>query len=157
MTYAVTSQHHKDQGTCIEWVAFNLHYFASSGVSWEILGHHRSDTRFSPLHWLGFAWLGFAWLGLLGHEAESRNQLKRERWLGRTCSSVQMNLLSLRNNRLTFKTLGKLSIILEEFIDYTPLLIRENWRMSTCNRLDLQTLGSQPIMSKKFPDHWAER
>ena len=28
--------------------------------------------------------------------------------------------------------------------------------MSTCNRLDLQTLGSQPvIMPKILPEHWA--
>ena len=27
--------------------------------------------------------------------------------------------------------------------------------MSTCNRLDLQTLGSQPIISKNLPDHWS--
>ena len=26
--------------------------------------------------------------------------------------------------------------------------------MSTCNWLDLQTLGSQPIVSKILPDHW---
>ena len=26
--------------------------------------------------------------------------------------------------------------------------------MSTCNRLDLQTLGSQPNMPKNLPDHW---
>jgi hypothetical protein len=28
--------------------------------------------------------------------------------------------------------------------------------MSTCNRLDLQTLGSQPIMPENFPDHCLE-
>ena len=28
--------------------------------------------------------------------------------------------------------------------------------MSTCNRLDLQTLGSQPAMAKNLPDHWSE-
>jgi hypothetical protein len=28
--------------------------------------------------------------------------------------------------------------------------------MSTCNWLDLQTLGSQPIMSKNLLDHWAK-
>ena len=29
--------------------------------------------------------------------------------------------------------------------------------MSTCNRLHLQTLGSQPvIMPKNVPDHWIE-
>ena len=27
--------------------------------------------------------------------------------------------------------------------------------MSTCNRLDLQTLGSQPVMSKNLPDRWS--
>ena len=26
--------------------------------------------------------------------------------------------------------------------------------MSTCNRLDLQTLGSQPIMPKNLPGHY---
>ena len=26
--------------------------------------------------------------------------------------------------------------------------------MSTCNRLDLETLGSRPITSKNFPGHW---
>ena len=33
-----------------------------------------------------------------------------------------------------------------------PNLIKENRRMSTCNRLDLQTLGSQPVMPKNLPD-----
>ena len=28
--------------------------------------------------------------------------------------------------------------------------------MSTCSRLDLQTLGSQPIMPKNLPDHCFE-
>ena len=26
--------------------------------------------------------------------------------------------------------------------------------MSTCYRLDLQTLGSQPVLPKNLPDHW---
>ena len=34
---------------------------------------------------------------------------------------VQMNRLSLRNNQLKLKTAGKLPIILEEFIAYTPV------------------------------------
>ena len=34
-----------------------------------------------------------------------------------------------------------------------PNLIKENRRMSTCNRLDLQTLGSQPVVPKNLPDH----
>ena len=36
-----------------------------------------------------------------------------------------------------------------------PNLIKGNRRMSTCNRLDLQTLGSQPVMPKILPDHWS--
>ena len=31
--------------------------------------------------------------------------------------------------------------------------IKENRRMSACNRLDLQTLGSHPVMPKNLPDH----
>ena len=64
-----------------------------------------------------------------------------------------MNRLSLRNNRLKFKTAGKLPIVSEEFKEHTPILMKQNRRMSTCNRLDLQTLGSQPIIPINIPDH----
>ena len=37
-----------------------------------------------------------------------------------------------------------------------PNLIKENRRMSTCYRLDLQTLGSQPVMPNNLPDHCEE-
>ena len=37
-----------------------------------------------------------------------------------------------------------------------PNLIKENRRMSTCNRLGLQTLGSQPVMPKNLPYHWTQ-
>ena len=66
-----------------------------------------------------------------------------------------MNRLSLRNNWLKFKTAGKLPTTLEDFVVMYPNLIQENRRMSICNRLDLQTLGSRPVMMpKKLPDHW---
>ena len=77
-------------------------------------------------------------------------------WSGRTGSCLQMNRSSLRNNRLKFKTTWKLPIILEEFHRIYPNLLKENRRMSTCNRLDLQTLGSQPVMPKNLPDHWRQ-
>ena len=38
-----------------------------------------------------------------------------------------------------------------------PNLIKENQRMSTCNRLDLQILGSQPVMPKNLPDYCGVR
>ena len=59
-----------------------------------------------------------------------------------------MNRSSLRTNRLTFiKTSGGiLPIILEESIEeYTSNEWKPNRKMSTCNRLDLQTLGSQTL------------
>jgi hypothetical protein len=34
----------------------------------------------------------------------------------------------------------------------TPNLVKENLRMSRCNRLDLQTLGSHLIIPKNLPD-----
>ena len=38
-----------------------------------------------------------------------------------------------------------------------PNSIKENRRMSTCNRLELQTLGSQPVTTpKNLPDHWSK-
>jgi hypothetical protein len=37
-----------------------------------------------------------------------------------------------------------------------PNFIMENRRMSTWNRLDLQTLGFQTTMPKKVPDDWLE-
>ena len=33
-----------------------------------------------------------------------------------------------------------------------PNLMKEIRRMSTCNRWDLQTLGSQPVMPKNLPN-----
>ena len=64
-----------------------------------------------------------------------------------------MNRMSLKYNWLKFKTAGKLLIILEEFKEYIPNLMKENRTMSTCKRLDLQTLGSQPIMPENLPNH----
>ena len=35
-----------------------------------------------------------------------------------------------------------------------PKLKKKNRKMTTCNRLDLETLGFWPILSKKSPGHW---
>ena len=32
--------------------------------------------------------------------------------------------------------------------------IKENWKVSTCNQLDLATSGSRLIMPKTLPEHW---
>ena len=64
-----------------------------------------------------------------------------------------MNRMSLRNNRLKFNTAGNLPIIFRGIYRIYFNLTKKNRRMSTCNRLDLQTLGSQPVMPKNLPDH----
>ena len=70
---------------------------------------------------------------------------------GRTGGKLQMNWLSLRNNQLKFETSGELPIILEESIEYTSNEWKQNRKMSTCHRLDLESLGSWPTMPKNFP------
>ena len=64
--------------------------------------------------------------------------------------------LSLRNNRLKFKALGNLLTILKESIEYTSNEWKhKNRKMSTCNRLDLESLGSWPTLyAQKLPGHW---
>ena len=42
-------------------------------------------------------------------------------WLRSTGGYLQMNRLSLRTNRLKFKTAGKLPTVSEEFLEYTPI------------------------------------
>ena len=37
-----------------------------------------------------------------------------------------------------------------------PTLIKDNRRMSPYNRLDLQTLGSQPVMPKNLSNQWKD-
>ena len=46
-----------------------------------------------------------------------------------------MSRLSLRNNRLKFKTPRKLPFILEEFYRIYPNFLKENQRVSMCKRL----------------------
>ena len=62
-----------------------------------------------------------------------------------------MNRLSLRNNQLKLETSGELPNILEESIEEnTSNEWKQNRKMSTCNRLDLESLGSWPIVPKNF-------
>jgi hypothetical protein len=65
----------------------------------------------------------------------------------------QMNPLSSKNYQLKFKTLGKLPNILEKSIEYILNLIKENQKLLTCNQLDLETLGSPPILPQTSPNN----
>ena len=65
-----------------------------------------------------------------------------------------MNRLSLRNNRLKFKSSGCLLIVIEDFYGICLKLMKKNRKnMSTCDRLDLETLESPPVMLKILPRH----
>ena len=59
--------------------------------------------------------------------------------LGESAAKLQMNQLTLRNNRLKFKTSRKLPIILEEYMEYTSHKYRKTERSQHGDRLDLET------------------
>ena len=61
-------------------------------------------------------------------------------WSGRTGSYLQMNRLSLKNNRLKFKTAEKITDYFRGIYRIYLNLLKRNRRMSTGNQLDLQTL-----------------
>ena len=48
------------------------------------------------------------------------------------------------NNRLKSETAGELPIVLEESVEYSSDEWKQNWKMSTCDRLDLESLASNP-------------
>ena len=57
-----------------------------------------------------------------------------------------------RSHQLKFKTLGKSLIILRKSMNYNMLiLIKKNWKITTCTWLDLELLGFWLIMSKDLP------
>jgi hypothetical protein len=68
--------------------------------------------------------------------------VEHQRMIGENWQLITNEPVDLRNNWLKLKTAEKLLIISEIFIEYTSGLIKENRRMSTCKRLDLQTQGS---------------
>jgi hypothetical protein len=68
-----------------------------------------------------------------------------------------MNRLRWRNSRLKFKTAGKSPILLEEFIEYTPILWRETGGCQhvtgwTCKHSDLNWLCPKisPITDQRY-------
>ena len=73
-------------------------------------------------------------------------------WLcrGEPAVSLQIALTGWSSSRLQaiYRSYSR------NFVEYTLILIKENRRMWTCNWLDLQTLGYQPVMPKNLPDHW---
>ena len=66
---------------------------------------------------------------------------------GELTASYKMNQVSLRINRLKFKTSGELLVMLEAIYGIHLELVRV---ISTWNQLDLETLGFRPIMAQKF-------
>jgi hypothetical protein len=73
---------------------------------------------------------------------------------GKPTAQLQMNRLSLKNNRLMFiETSWKSPIILEESMRiYLKLIKKTRKNITTCDWLDLKTLDSWPIMPENPPD-----
>jgi len=63
-----------------------------------------------------------------------------------------MSWMSLRNDWLEFKTLTNLPTILETYGLY-PKLIENHQKTTTCNWLDLETLGFRLVMPKFLYGH----
>ena len=62
-----------------------------------------------------------------------------------------MNRLNMENNRFAFKTFGKLPIVLGGIYRIHFKLITKNRKMSTCNRLILETLRILTNYAQKPP------
>ena len=92
------------------------------------------------------------------HMETSSTWQRRHLWSGtRNGSWLQMSRLSLRNHRSRLETAGKLPIILEEFIEYIPQINKgkPGGCRHVCTRLELQTLGSPPVVMPKYlTNHW---
>ena len=81
------------------------------------------------------------WIGMV-------NQMNRESW---PCKS-QKNWLSLRNNRLKFKTARKkITDCFRRIYRIYVKVMKKNRKITTCNWLDLETLGLWPRMPKNLP------
>ena len=64
-----------------------------------------------------------------------------------------MNQLSLREDQLKFKTLGKLAIVLGRIHEIYLKSIKKNQKITTSNRLDFGTLGILTDYAQKIsPD-----
>jgi hypothetical protein len=68
---------------------------------------------------------------------------------GEAATSYKTNWLSLRNNRLKFKTAGKLPVVLEELVEYAPPFYREKLKMSTMEPVGLGSTGMSTDYAQK--------
>jgi hypothetical protein len=73
--------------------------------------------------------------------------------IGENRQLVTNELVEFENESVEVQDCRKITDYYRGLYRVYPKLIKENRRMSTCNWLDLQTLGSQPIMSKNLLDH----
>jgi hypothetical protein len=70
--------------------------------------------------------------------------------IGENRQLVTNVLVEFEKKPVEVQECGKIINHYREFYIIYPNLIKENRRMSTCNQLDLQTLGSQLIMPKNI-------
>lgn len=65
---------------------------------------------------------------------------------------LRNNWLCSRNNLLKIKTSGKLAITLEEYVEYTPKVIKKILTITTCNRSDLEHYEFEQLYPKISQD-----
>ena len=66
-----------------------------------------------------------------------------------------MTRLSLRDNWLKLKDFRKITDHFRGIHRIYPRLIKKNWKITMRHWLDLETLGSWPIIPKNLPGHWS--
>ena len=86
-------------------------------------------------------------IDLMGHPSDMQTMI-REDW-----QLVTNELVEFDKEPIEVQNCKKFINHFRGFYRIYPNLIKENQSMSTCKWLDLQTLGSQPVMPKNLPNH----
>ena len=69
---------------------------------------------------------------------------------------IEENRQLVTNEPVEVKVCRKINKHFRRIHGIYPHLIKENRRMSTCNWVNLQRVGSQLVMPKNVPDHWVQ-
>ena len=78
----------------------------------------------------------------------------RELWLGRNWQLDTDEPVEFENYPVEVQVCKKITNRFRGIYRIYPNSMKENRRMSTCVWVNLQTLGSQPVIPKNLPDHW---
>ena len=120
-----------------------------SGECSEIQSVFWFDRLIHKSHWVSECFWALLWRWNLESNFTSYYHM-----IGENRQLVRDELVEFEKQLVEVQDCRKISDRFRGIHGIFPNSIKENCRMSTCNRLDLQTLGSPPIMPKNLPDHW---